>query len=122
MRERCLLNSKCIAELESGDFKWVKYISKLKRQETIGLAEDEEHPIQLGLFNHKNLAEVIHGGKRYILCHNPLRKPQDEKVRPRLLEKTDEIGFIKNHVESNRLKKKNKIARRLCYIDGKING
>lgn len=112
--DRGMLTSKRIAELESGDFEWVKYISGLKRQEMMGLAEDEEHPIQLGLFDHNNLAEVIHDGKRYILCHNPLKKPQDEKVRLRLLEKTEEkLNSIKSNVESNRLKKKDKIARRL---------
>jgi transposase len=112
--DRGMVTSKRIAELDSGDFNWVKYITALKRQEMMGLVHDAEHPIQLGLFDHHNLVEIGYEGKRYILCHNPLRKVEDEQIRLKLLDKTEQkLKAMEKSIQAGRLKKKDKIARRL---------
>lgn len=112
--DRGMITSKRISELESGDFHWIKYITAIKRQEMMALVEDQEHPIELGLFDHRNLVEIKEGGKRYILCHNPLRKAEDECTRLRLLAKTEgKLREIESSVKAARLKKEEKIARRL---------
>ena len=117
-----MITSKRIADLESEDFRWVKYITALKRQEMMRLVEDVEHPIQLSLFDHQNLVEVVEANKRYILCHNPLRKAEDEAVRLRLLEKTEKkLQSIHNNVMDGRLKNKDKIARKLYRWINKWN-
>lgn len=120
--DRGMITSKRISELESDDFDWVKYITALKREEMMQLVENNKHPIQLGFFDHTRLVEVAHNGKRYILCHNPLRKEEDSAVRLRLLEKTEEkLLSIENNVKAGRLKKRNKIARRLYRWFNKWN-
>lgn len=120
--DRGMITSKRIEELEQQDFNWVKYITAIKRQEMMGLVEDENHPIQLGLFDHRNLVEVIEGNRRYILCNNPLREEEDKKVRLRLLDKTEEkLRQIENSVTSGKLKKKDKIAKRLYRWINKWN-
>jgi transposase len=112
--DRGMVTSKRIAELEAEEFNWVKYITALSRQEMMGLVEDCKHPVQLGLFDHNNLVEVTYQGKRYVLCHNPLRTVEDEKIRFRLLNKTEEkLKAIEKSVKAGRLKNKDKIARRL---------
>jgi len=74
-------------------------------------AEDENHPIQIGLFDTENLVEVTDGDKRYVLCHNPLRKDEDALVRRCLLDKTEsKLQAIANNVRDDRLKNKDKIA------------
>ncbi|MEA4925325.1 MAG: hypothetical protein VB084_08455 [Syntrophomonadaceae bacterium] len=45
------------------------------------MIEDNEHPLQIGLFDQRDIAEVIEGEKRYILCFNPYRKEEDENAR-----------------------------------------
>jgi transposase len=88
----------------------------------MGLVEDSKHPIQLGIFDHLNLVEVTYESKRYILCHNPLRKVKDEKIRLRLLDKTEEkLKAIEKSIKTGRLKKKDKIARRLYRWINKWN-
>jgi transposase len=90
---------------------WGEY--PLKRSDMMRLIEDTKHPIQLSLFDKQNLAEVIEGGRRYILCHNPLRKDEDATTRKRLLAKTEKkLQSIADNVQNGRLKNKDKIARR----------
>ncbi len=120
--DRGMLTSKRISEIESEDFDWVKYITALRRQDMMRLVEDAEHPIQLSLFDHRRVVEVTYNGKRYILCHNPLRTEEDKATRLRLLEKTEEkLRSIENNVKDRRLKKKDKIARRLYRWINKWN-
>jgi len=119
--DRGMIVRKKIEDIES-DYPWVKYITAIKRSEMMALVEDETHPIQIGLFDQKNLAEVIEGGKRYILCHNPFRKSQDGMVRKRLLDKTEEkLKSIENSVSQGRLKAKDKIAKRFYTWINKWN-
>ncbi len=78
------------------------------------LVNEAGHPVQLGLFDEKDLAEVVENDQRYILCHNPLRKYEDAATRLRLLEKTQaKLQSIADNVRDGRLKVKDKIARRL---------
>ncbi len=112
--DRGMITSKRLEDLQSEGFNWLKTITALRRSDMMKLIEDIEHPLQLSLFDEKNLAEVIEGGRRYVLCHNPKRKQEDAVVRKRLLEKTEEklLSLAKN-VRNGRLKKKDKIAKRL---------
>lgn len=112
--DRGMITHKRIKDLETGDYKWLDYITALKRSEMMACVEDEDHPIQLGLFDIQNLAEVVHNGKRYVLCHNPLRKKEDANIRHCLLDKTEaKLKTIVDSVRAGRLKDKDKIARRL---------
>jgi transposase len=78
------------------------------------LVEDGKHPIQMSLFDEHGLAEVEEGDVRYILCHNPLKKQEDNTTRERLLENTEKkLAMIRKNVESGRLKRKEVIAKRL---------
>ena len=80
----------------------------------MALVEDEEHPVQLELFDHENLVEVDQDGTRYVLCHNPQRVERDTETRQRLLEATAaKLEGIRKNVEAGRWKKKDVIARRL---------
>jgi len=93
---------------------WLSYITAVKRSDMMDMADDPNHPIQIGLFDQSELAEVCHKGIRYVLCHNPLKKEEDAQTRKRLLEKTEEkLNSISNQVKKKRLKNKDKIAKRL---------
>ncbi len=112
--DRGMITTKRIGDIEKGDYEWVKYITAIQRSEMMALVEDQNHPIQLGLFDRHNLVEVAEGGKRYILCHSPFRRYEDEKIRQRLLEKTEEkLKGIADSVKKGKLKNKDKIAKRL---------
>lgn len=112
--DRGMITSKRISELEGDEYNWVKYITALKRKEMMDFVADDQHPIQLSLFDHKNLVEVVDNEKRYVLCHNPLRTTEDRITRLRLLDKTEKkLQSIANNVADGRLKKRDKIAKRL---------
>jgi len=112
--DRGMITHKRIEDITNGDYKWLDYITALRRSEMMSCVEDEDHPIQIGLFDTQNLAEVTDGDKRYVLCHNPLRKDEDALVRRRLLDKTEsKLEAIANNVRDGRLKDKDKIAHRL---------
>ena len=112
--DRGMITGKRIEELEKEEFNWCKYITAIKRSEMMRFVENEDHPVQLGLFDHQNLVEVEENGKRYVLCYNPLRKNEDSATRLVLLKKTEEkLKSISNNVKDGRLKKEDKIAKRL---------
>jgi transposase len=90
------------------------YITALTRHEMMALVEDEDHPVQLELFDRRRVTEVEHEGTRYALCHNPQREEQDRETRLRLLALTEaKLASLRQNVEAGRLKKKDAIARRL---------
>lgn len=92
----------------------VDYITALRHGETADLIDDVDHPVQLGLFDKDNLAEVEHEGKRYVLCFNPLKLDEDRATRERLMEKTREkLEMIKKNVEAGNWKREKVIAKRL---------
>jgi len=113
--DRGMVTHARIEELEKeGWWESFSYITALTRQEMMSLVEDDDHPIQLELFDHMNLVEVEEGGTRYVLCHNPDRMERDRETRLRLLELTEEkLKIIRKNVEAGRWKKKDVIAKRL---------
>jgi transposase len=71
----------------------VKVISALTHATIRSLCEKET--IQLGLFDEKNVVEVIDGGTRYCLCKNPDMAAKESTTRQALLKKTtDELDKI----------------------------
>ena len=56
---------------------------------------DEKGTIQIGMFDEKNIVEVIDGDKRYCLCKNPEMAVKETATRQVLLKKTcDELDQI----------------------------
>lgn len=113
--DRGMLTHARLEELEQeGWWESFTYITALTRHEMMALVEDETHPIQLELFDHRRLTEVKEGGTRYVLCHNPQREQRDRETRLRLLALTEEkLKCLRANVEAGRIKNKDVIARRL---------
>ena len=113
--DRGMITHARIEELEQeGWWEDFRYITALTRQEMMALVEDEEHPLQLELFDHQRLTEVEYDGTRYVLCHNPQREQQDRETRRRLVALTQsKLDSLRANVQAGRLKKKELIARRL---------
>ena len=100
-------------DLQSEDYEKVKYISALSRSEFTKFLDDDDHPLQLSLFDRQNLVEVEKDGIRYVLSFNPELENESRETRKRLIEKTAEkLEGIKNSVTSGRLKDRDKIAKR----------
>jgi transposase len=112
--DRGMVTRARIEELDQeGWWESFRYITALTRVQMMALVEDEEHPIQLELFDHENLVEVEQDGTRYVLCHNPQRVERDRETRQRLLEVTAaKLENIRQNVAAGRWKKKDVIARR----------
>jgi transposase len=106
-------------DLQSADYEKVKYISALSRSEFTNFLDDDDHPLQLSLFDRQNLVEVEKDGIRYVLSFNPELENESRETRKRLIEKTAEkLESIKKSVASGRLKDRDKIAKRLyCWQD-----
>ena len=112
--DRGMLTKARRTDLDDEEFERVKYISALPRDEIVQLIEDQSHPMQLSLFDRRNLAEVQVDAVRYVLCHNPDKEQDDRKTRQRLLEKTEEkLTMVKRNVDAGRWKKEKVIAERL---------
>ena len=113
--DRGMVTHARIEELEKeGWWEQFRYITALTRKQMMGLVEDSDHPIQLELFDPKNLVEVQEGGERYVLCHNPQRMERDRQTRLRLLALTEEkLQGIKKNVADGRIKQEKVIAKRL---------
>ena len=112
--DRGMLTHSVIEDIES-EFteRKIEYITALKRQEMMELVETQDHPIQLELFDERELCEVWEGEVRYVLCHNPNRREQDAATRERLLAKTEQkLRSIYNNVQSGRIKKRDVIMKR----------
>jgi transposase len=100
-------------DLQSEDYEKVKYISALSRGEFTKFLDDDNHPLQLSLFDRKNLVEVEKDGIRYVLSFNPELENESRETRERLIEKTaKKLDGIKKSVSSGRLKDRDKIAQR----------
>ena len=97
----------------------IDYITALTRQEIMRLANDDDHPLQISLFD-QEMAEVEENGVRYVLCHNPLKSDDDKATRLRLLEKTEaKLESVRKNVDSGKYKKEKVIAKRLYRWLGK---
>ena len=111
--DRGMLTKARRKDLQSEDYENVKYISALSRNEFTKFLEDDDHPLQLSLFDRQNLVEVEKDDIRYILSFNPELENESRETRKRLIEKTAEkLEAIKESVVSGRLKDSDKIAKR----------
>lgn len=102
--------------LEADEYEQVKYISALTRREFFGFLDDQDHPLQLSLFDRHKLVEVedTDSGVRYIMSFNPEKEEEDREVRRRLLAKTEEkLHMIRKNVENGKWKDEKVIAKRL---------
>ena len=113
--DRGMVTSARIDELDQeGWWERFTYITALKRQELLRIAQDDQHPLQPELVDHHHLVEVTHEGVRYVMCYNPHRQQEDAATRERLLALTEEkLHAITTSVNTGRLKHKAAIARRL---------
>ena len=120
--DRGMITSKRIPDLEAEEFKRVKYKLALKRKDMMRSVGDNDHPIQLNLFDHENLVEITDKEKRYVLCNNRLKSDEDRATRLRLLaNKEDKLQSFAQNVHDNRLKNRDNIARRLYRWINKWN-
>ena len=76
------------AKYEQIDHETVKVVSALSHNAIKALCE--KGTIQMGLFDEKNIVEVIDGSIRYCLCKNPEMSKKETATRKALLEKTTE--------------------------------
>ena len=109
-------------DLQGKEYESVKYISALRRKEFLDFLEEQNHPLQLTLFDRKNLVEVSHEGIRYVLSFNPEKEIEDRETRLRLIEKTEEkLKMIQRNVKNGRLKKEQAISKKLYRWVNKWN-
>ena len=81
------------AKYKEIDHETVKVISALTRNSIKALCAQET--IQLGMFDEKDIVEIIDGEKRYCLCKNPVMAAKAAATRRTLLKKTtDELDKI----------------------------
>jgi transposase len=81
------------ANFEQIDHNLVKVISALTHSKIKSLLE--EKIIQIGLFDEKNIVEIVNDGIRYCLCKNPDMAIKEAATRVVLLKKTtDELDKI----------------------------
>lgn len=90
-----------------------RYISALTHKAMLKKIEDENHPIQLGLFDTKKIAEIIDPEKpriRYCLCKNDESARRETATRAALMEKTGKkLSALEQSVANGNIKKRDKI-------------
>ena len=92
----------------------IDYITALTRREILKFVNDEEHPLQVSLFD-KEIGEVSFEGKRYIVCFNPVKRDDDRNAGNNFLDKTEcKLRSILKNVEKGRYKQSKVIAEHLC--------
>jgi hypothetical protein len=112
--DRGMLTSARRKDLQAAEYDQIKYISALTRSEMFRFIDDQNHPLQLGLFDRQNLAEIEHEGVRYVLCFNPDMQRRDQQTRMRLIERTEEkLEMIRRNAEAGKWKSRDVIATRL---------
>lgn len=113
--DRGMLTHAVLEDIEREfDERKIEYITALRRQEMMELAERQDHPIQPELFDERDLCEVWDGPIRYVLCHNPDRRGRDAQMRERLLRRTEaKLESIQNNVATGRIKRRDVIMKRL---------
>jgi transposase len=83
-----------MTQYEQIDHDTVKVVSALTHKKIESLMNEEV--IQLGMFDEKNIVEVIDGDIRYCLCKNPEMAKRETNKRNALVEKTcEELEKIK---------------------------
>jgi len=112
--DRGMITAARRADLTDDQYEAVKYVSALTRKEFFRFLDDQDHPLQLSLFDREKLIEISHEGIRYVLSFNPEKERKDQRTRLRLIEKTSEkLKMIERNVENNRWKREKVIAKKL---------
>jgi len=112
--DRGMVTSSIRREIDQSDRERIEYVTALTRGEIMDRLDDASHPLQLGLFDHRGLAEIEHGGQRHVLCFNPEKQGEDRATRDRLLAKTEEkLRMVERNVSLGRWKREKTIAARL---------
>jgi len=96
------------AKYEQLDHDKVKVISALNHSTIQSLLDKET--VQLGMFDEKDIVEVIDGGLRYCLCKNPVMAAKEAATREALLDKTKRL--LDKIVES-KSKRKTKYSKEI---------
>jgi hypothetical protein len=112
--DRGMLTSSVRNDIDADARRLIDYVTALTRKEIMALVEDDDHPLQLGLFDQDNLVEVCENGQRYVLCHTPEKADEDRRTRERLLTLTEaKLQSVQRNVEGGRYKREQVIAARL---------
>jgi len=112
--DRGMVTNAIREELDADTERLVDYVTALTRSEILDFIEADDHPLQPGLFDQRNLVEVVHEQKRYVLCHNPEKCSEDRRTRERLLQLTEEkLESVRRNVAAGRYKREKVIAKRL---------
>jgi hypothetical protein len=113
--DRGMITSARIDEIEKERAeRRIDYITAIRRSEMMKMVEETKCPLQLELFDLRDLAEVWYEGRRYVLCHSPSRKHRDAETRERLMERTEEkLASILRNVQTGHIKRKEVILKRV---------
>ncbi len=112
--DRGMITSARRSDLNAEEYERIKYISALTRGEMFQFLDARDHPLQLGLFDRRNLVEIEHEKVRYVMCFNPEKEQEDRCVRLRLIEKTEnKLEMVHRNVQTGNWKKQQVIAARL---------
>jgi len=111
--DRGMSTSGNIERLEKAGF---RYISALTHKAILAKIEDLNNPIQIGLFDEREIVEIMDPEKphiRYCLCKNPETGRRETATREALMKKTEQkLEAIEHSVARGRLKKRDKIFAR----------
>lgn len=89
----------------------IDFITALCNREVLNLVE-EHGPLQMGLFDEREIAEVSIDGRRLIVCRNPIAGEDTKRRRDELMRLTaEELEKIRIRVENGRLKKADAIRK-----------
>ena len=95
------------------------FIFALNHSEVLRLA-DKHGPVQLGLFDERNLVEVEIDGRRLVVCRNPIAGADTKRRRNELLKLTEDwLKKIEGRVKKGRLRKPDAIRRAVDRCFGK---
>jgi len=121
--DRGMVTTSCLNKFEEKEW-WENfhYITAVKRSEMLKMIEDDKHPLQLELFNHKEIASIKDNGIHYVLCFNAKKQEEDRGVRNKLIEKTEaKLKNIYENVKNGRYKKQEVIYKRVYTWINKWN-
>jgi Transposase DDE domain len=118
--DRGMITSARVAALR--ELEGIGWITCLRAAQIKALATDG--PLQLGLFDEQNLAEIRHPdfpGERLVACRNPALAAERARKRSELLSATEaELDKVTRLVEAGKLKGAAKIGLRVGKVAGKF--
>jgi transposase len=99
-----------MAQYEKIDHDTVKVVSALTHKKIQSLCGEDT--IRIGMFDEKNIVEVIDGNVRYCLCKNPEMAKKETKTRDALVAKTrEELERIKASARKSKNSKQLRAGR-----------